>query len=196
MNKTHAFCHPEGVFTPLPSAKNVKTDRQDPVHLCVGTWIFPFFMKEGGDRRRRWGSCEIFEHLVWLGWDTRPRLDKCFTLSCRPRRKGGVGKAAIFPSIGPRETRMRFVGDYRRGGPRSGGEGENCGKSIRVKIAKAHAHWDSPRFYPLQENQGFFATHFFTKMKKFFGGFPPFFNFANCPKLVAKKPWFFYDVHE
>ena len=32
-----AFCHPEGVFTPLPSAKNVKTDRQDPVHLCVGT---------------------------------------------------------------------------------------------------------------------------------------------------------------
>ena len=27
-------------------------------------------------------------------------------------------------------------------------------------------------------------------MKKIFGGFPPFFNFANCPKLVAKKPWF------
>jgi hypothetical protein len=59
-----------------------------------------------------------------------------------------------------------------------------------------HAHWNRPQFYPLQENQGFFATHFFTKMKKNFGGFPPFFNFANCPKVVAKKPWFFYDVHE
>jgi len=48
----------------------------------------------------------------------------------------------------------------------------------------------------LQENQGFFAITFFTKMKNFFGGFPPFFNFANSPKIVAKKPWFFYDVHE
>ena len=63
------------------------------------------------------------------------------------------------------------------GGPRSGGEGQNGGKSIRVKIAKARAHWDSPQFYPLQENQGFFATHFFTKMKKIFGGFPQLFDF-------------------
>ena len=83
-----------------------------------------------------------------------------------------------------------------RGTVVDGGGGQNGGKSIRVKIAKARAHWNGPQFYPLQENQGFFATHFFTKMKKFFGGFPPFFNFANCPKLVAKKPWFFYDVHE
>ncbi len=63
------------------------------------------------------------------------------------------------------------------GGPRSGGEGENCGKSIRVKIAKARVQWDGPRFYLLQENQGFFATHFFTKMKNFFGGFLRFFDF-------------------
>jgi len=48
----------------------------------------------------------------------------------------------------------------------------------------------------LQENQGFFATHFFTKMKNFFGGFLGFLIFANCPEIVAKKPWFFYDVHE
>ena len=50
-------------------------------------------------------------------------------------------------------------------------------KSIRVKIAKVRVHCIGPQFYPLQENQGFFATHFFTKMKKFFGGFPPFFDF-------------------
>jgi len=48
----------------------------------------------------------------------------------------------------------------------------------------------------LQENQGFFATTFFTKMKKFFGGFLRFFDFRFRPKRVAKKPWFFYHDHE
>ena len=108
---------------------------------------------------------------------TRPRI--ALIRALRPLRKGGVEKA-IFPSRGGGGTTEWWGGS----------------KSIRVKIANARAHWDTPQFYPLQENQGFFATHFFTKMKKFFGGFPPFFNFANCPKIGAKKPWFFYDVHE
>jgi len=64
------------------------------------------------------------------------------------------------------------------------------------KIRKATPTVRFPKSKLLQENQGFFATTFFTKMKKIFVGFPPFFNFANCPKIVAKKPWFFYDVHE
>jgi hypothetical protein len=28
-------------------------------------------------------------------------------------------------------------------------------------------------------------------MKKFFGGFPAFFDFCFRPKTLAKKPWFF-----
>ena len=76
------------------------------------------------------------------------------------------------------------------GGARSGGEGENGGKSIRVKIAKVRAHCIGVQFYPLQENQGFFATTFgqFAKLKN--GGNSPKIFFIFVKKCVAKKPWF------
>ena len=53
-----------------------------------------------------------------------------------------------------------------------------------------------PKSKHLQKNQGFFASVFFRKTQKFFGGFPAFFDFRFCPEIVAKKPWFFYHDHE
>jgi hypothetical protein len=59
-------------------------------------------------------------------------------------------------------------------------------KSIRVKIAKARAHCIDPQFCPLQENQGFFATHFFTKMKNFWR-ISAIFQFCKLPRNCRKK---------
>ena len=157
-----AFCHPEGVFTPLPSAKNVKTTVRIQFVYVSALGYSPSLWKKGGTVVD--GGVIVKCSNIWCGWGGIPAPASHCTLCmlCDPSARVGL----------------------------------KLQKSIRVKIAKARAHWDNPQFYPLQENQGFFATHFFTKMKKFFGGFPPLFNFANCPEIVAKKPWFFYDVHE
>jgi len=48
-----------------------------------------------------------------------------------------------------------------------------------------------PKSKHSQKNQGFFASVFFRKTQKFFGGFPAFFDFRFRPEIVAKKPWFF-----
>jgi hypothetical protein len=74
--------------------------------------------------------------------------------------------------------------------------GSKLQKSIRVKIAKARAHWDKPQFYLLQENQGFFATNSGRNQKSKNGGNPPKIFFIFVKKCIAKKPWFFYHDHE
>ena len=118
----HVFCPPPvalgdgwsslGSFYTFATGKERKNDRQDPVHLCVGgaDGIFNYLDSSLTDTYETHacfaGSLTQNDHplhqLRWFpspkGRNTRPRLDKCFTLSCRPRRKGGVGKAVIFPS--------------------------------------------------------------------------------------------------
>ena len=172
-----------GSFYTFAIGKERKNDRQDPVHLCVGntptafliTWILRYTQND--TKRMRF---------------VYPPPHRANSRSATPPQGRGWKSSHIPLHRAPRNADA-FCGWLSEGGTTEWWGGS---KSIRVKIAKARAHCIGVWFYPLQENQGFFATHFFIKMKKFFGGFPPFFNFANCPKVVAKKPWFFYDVHE
>jgi hypothetical protein len=60
-------------------------------------------------------------------------------------------------------------------------------KSIRVKIAKACAHWDTPQFYPLQEKPSFFCDELWAicKIEKWRKSAKNFFHF--CEKMCCKK---------
>jgi len=54
---------------------------------------------------------------------------------------------------------------------------ENMQFADSCKMRKPTPTAPQPKSKLLQENQGFFATTFFTKMKNFFGGFLRFFDF-------------------
>ena len=121
---------------------------------------------------RQRGEVVVKGSDIWCGWDCvkLPRQPAAATPSLG--KKGTPGgeiphPPCGFPSPGITHEILQFRGarlgrnTLRIPLPRRGGTTEWWGgsKSIRVKIAKARTQWNNPRFYPLQENQGFFMMY-------------------------------------